>query len=109
MLVLACRCGAAEPLARKVMREAHFDAWQTHKVIKGRQACMVALSPLPNTPTTTAVRNFIERHSSWTIFLAKIDGEYRWVDVGHGGTKNRLDAEIILEKVNEQKANNTIH
>lgn len=97
MLILCCRCGAAEPLARKVMREAHFEGWQTQPLVKGRAECMAALNRLPQDKAVQEVRKFIQAKSSWTIFLREIDGEYRWVDVGHGGTVNRIEAELILE------------
>ena len=79
------------------MRECHYPAWQTQKIIKGRAECMAALARFPRNQTINQISEYIKRKSSWTIFLGTRGDDYRWVDVGHGGTQNHIDAEIILE------------
>ena len=98
--VLACRCHNSEPLARKIMRESNQENWQTQPIIKGRPECMTALNALPQNEVIQAIRNHIQRVSSWTIFIGTDGEEYRWSDVGKGKRTDRLDAELILEEFN---------
>lgn len=99
--LLSCRCNNSEPLLRKTLRENHHPKWASLTVVKGKEPCLNYLATLPENLETGSLIQYIKRSSSWSIILGEKDGEYRWVDVGHAHIKERLDAEIILEKFSE--------
>lgn len=97
IVILACRCHASEPLARKALRENHCEGWQTFPIIKGRQECINALNQLPQNQTINAIKEYLKRVSSWTIIIGTDGEEYRWADIGKGKIIDRLDGDKILE------------
>lgn len=95
---LICRCANAEPLARKIMAKAHYKAWQTQPVIKGKDNCLRYIATLPENLETGSLDTFIRHSSSWSIILGEKNGVYKWANVGDGSLQGRLDAELIVEK-----------
>lgn len=98
LYVLLCRCHGSEPIARKIMRESHYEAWQTQPVSKGREACLNRLNSLPQNKVVEEIKAYIKRVSSWSIILGTDGENYEWADAGHGKLVDRVDAERIVEQ-----------
>lgn len=94
---LLCRCHGSEPIARKIMRDSGYQAWQSQPVIKGREACMNYLDTIPQDKEVDKLKEYLKRQSSWSVILGYDGQTYRWADAGHGLLKNKLDAEVIVK------------
>lgn len=96
--VLLCRCHNSEPLARKTLRESHYENWQSQPVIKGKEACLNFLDTLPMNKEISHLKDYIRRSSSWSVIIGTDGENYEWADVGHGKIVDKLDAERIVEQ-----------
>lgn len=95
---LACSCHSSEPLIRRVLRTAHYSGWLTEPIIRGKAECLSYVASLPENYTTKALEAYIRKNSSWAVILG-IDGDQTdWAEIGHGGTKGRLDGQVIIER-----------
>ena len=99
LILLGCRCSGSEPRLRTFLRENSCQNWQTLKVTKGKEACLNLLNTLPATDKEIdKLKFYLKRASSWSVILGTDGTRYEWVDMGHMNLKEKLDAEILVER-----------
>lgn len=95
---LACRCHNSEPIIRRVLRISHHQGWAIEPIIRGKAECLSYLENFEENHTIGALKKYIEQNSSWAVILGFDGNRIDWAEVGHGGSKARLDGQIIVER-----------
>lgn len=101
--LLACRCANAEPRMRALLNENHYAKWQSHPMVKGREACMNFLDSLPANKEIDKLKGYIKRQSSWSVIIGTDGKNYEWSDIGHSSLREKLDAEVIIKEYRDDE------
>lgn len=97
--LLGCRCAGSEPKARTFLRENHYENWQKISMPKGKEVCLNFLNTLPkDNKEIDKLKGAIKRASSWSVIIGTDGTNYEWVDLGHMNLKEKLDAEMLVER-----------
>lgn len=97
LMALVCRCANSEPRMRTFLRENHHT--DQIKIAKGRSECLNFLGTLPpEDKEMDKLKEYIRRQSSWSVVIGTDGTHYEWADLGHSSLKEKLDAELIVEK-----------
>lgn len=100
--VLTCKCASALPKARKFLQEGGVEDWIKIPIYEGKYSAKQFISSLPDGlnayPSLDALTNMISAVGRFIVILGYDDKELSWADIGHGDTKGKIDAELILDK-----------
>lgn len=99
---LACRCHSAQPIIRRVLRVSHHENWATESIIVGKADCLAELNNFPECRTIGALKRYIQDNSSWAVILGYDGEEIDWAEIGHGGTRGRLEGQMIVERYSDE-------
>lgn len=100
--ILTCKCASALPKARKFLQEGGVEDWIEIPIYEGKHSAKQFISSLPDGlnayPSLDALTNMINTVGRFIVILGYDDEELSWADIGHGDTKGKIDAELILER-----------
>lgn len=102
LMVLACECGAAEPLARQVLEPVVPTTWLSVPIHKGKEHCLTVLShfpePFQQLVAYQALLNHIEENSSFVVFVGYDHEYFYWEDVASNAPAEVASATAIIKR-----------
>lgn len=102
ILVLACDCGSATPLARRVLQDGGVADWLTIPIHKGKEHSLHMLETLPQPLHTLlayrALADHIASASSFTVIVGYDDETFYWSDVHTNAPIEVMEAHAILKR-----------
>lgn len=102
ILLLACECSSAEPLARGVAQEAGIRDWLTLPLHKGKEHALTVLShfpePFKRLLAFRALEDHISRGGTFVVVVGYDDEYFYWSDIHSNAPSDRMDAITILKR-----------
>lgn len=99
---LLCRCGGAEPLARKFFTEHNVPDPMSVPVYHGKVSSQNFLSTLPDLTdgpdTVASLQSFLTGAGGFVVIIGWDDTHFMWSNIRRGGVPAIADAELILEQ-----------
>ena len=102
ILVVTCTCGGAENLARTALKNGGHPNWLNLSIAQGKKQSEYVLDTLKskfeNVASYQALKDFIQKRSRYVVIIGHDDKTFAWTDIANGTLKDRLDAELLVEK-----------
>lgn len=102
--ILTCTCGNSSNLARNTLKQVKNVPWLEVPIVKGKKETIKELDALPdfvkNSAEVKAFRAMLTHKSKFVVFLGYSTASKAviWADVASGKIKEKLDAQLIVEK-----------
>lgn len=102
LLVVTCRCGSVESLARGLLHSAGYSGWLDIPICQGKEKTLNALYNIPQFPEVDMLRNYLENMSKYVVILGWNENGCRWTDIVHNSSKSRIEGELIVQTFGEE-------
>lgn len=96
LMAIACMCGSSDSVVRNFLHSVGYPGWNSIPLVKGKEKSLSALNELPPFPERDMLESFLKSASKWAVIVGYNDEAMRWSDIAHGGSKTKIEAEMVV-------------
>ena len=97
LAVVTCLCGGSESLVRNYLHSIGYPEWMNIPIHQGKEKSLAVLNQLPPAPEKEMLQSLLKNAGKWAVIIGYDDGSMRWSDIAHGGTKTKIEAELVVK------------